>query len=179
MYRRKRSYGGFANALQETDSLFGGTLPDAGSSGGTEAPAPFTVRGLNELVNDALTGDDRLQHVLVVGEVSSLKISVSGHWFFTLVQKDGRRRTSPLRCFFGHGPTQGAYTPTKRQDLPCRRGCQPLHGGRGVPPCRPVPAADRGRSQGRSQGAAETAAVCRRIHGSRCQAGKVETAGPA
>ena len=72
MYRRKRSYGGFANALQETDSLFVGTLPDAGSSGGTEAPAPFTVRGLNELVNDALTGDDRLQHVLVVGEVSSL-----------------------------------------------------------------------------------------------------------
>lgn len=105
MYRRKRSYGGFANALQETDSLFGGTLPDAGSSGGTEAPAPFTVRGLNELVNDALTGDDRLQHVLVVGEVSSLKISVSGHWFFTLVQKDGRS-TYQLRCVVFSGTAQ-------------------------------------------------------------------------
>lgn len=120
MYRRKRSYGGFANALQETDSLFGGTLPDAGSSGGTEAPAPFTVRGLNELVNDALTGDDRLQHVLVVGEVSSLKISVSGHWFFTLVQKDGRS-TYQLRCvvFRARPNTRGLHPhKTARPALP-------------------------------------------------------------
>lgn len=108
MYSRKRGYGGFANALQESDSLFAGFTPPektensgagpaAGPGGTPGVPAPFTVRRLNELADATLRDNEQLQNVLVVGEVSSLAVSSSGTWFFSLVQKDGGD-TYQLRC---------------------------------------------------------------------------------
>ena len=57
------------------------------------APVPLTVSQLTAVVRAALSVEPQLEDVLVEGEVSNLRMPVSGHMYFTL--KDA---TSSIRC---------------------------------------------------------------------------------
>ena len=48
----------------------------------------LSVSQLNEYVRKSLAGDPMLQHICVVGEISTFKAHVSGHWYFSLKDAD-------------------------------------------------------------------------------------------
>ena len=54
-------------------------------------PAVYTVSELNAAIREAL--DERFSNVFVTGEISGARAAASGHWYFTL-----KERESQLRC---------------------------------------------------------------------------------
>lgn len=54
-------------------------------------PAVYTVSGLNAAIREAL--DERFSNVFVTGEISGARAAASGHWYFTL-----KERESQVRC---------------------------------------------------------------------------------
>ena len=53
-----------------------------------ERPAPISVKELNLYIKDLVDRDGFLNNVYVKGEISNLKKHYTGHWYFTLKDKD-------------------------------------------------------------------------------------------
>ena len=73
-----------------TDGLAAGDAAGVAANGLPQEVAPvkvYSVRQVNQMVEQTLKANPDLSRISVQGEVSNFKVSASGHWFFTLKQQ--------------------------------------------------------------------------------------------